>query len=181
MDVQILAKRLKEGDENALSEIIREFSPVTASIIYNMSSGILSKADIEEVLSDTFTSLWFSRDKIIEARLAGYICVIAKNKTRDKMRRTQKSSVISIEDIDIEDRLTISKRLEQKNVNELLSRAVNELEDEDRRIIIMHYFYYLTAPQIAEKTGINVNTVKTKIRRSREKIRQYLKERGVSL
>lgn len=178
MDKRKLAQRLKKGDENALTEVIREFSPVAAAIVYNISSGILSQSDIEEVLSDTFIALWYNREKIMEDRLSGYICCIAKNKARDKMKSAAKNQTVSIEDMDMEDELTVEGEIETMSVNKLLEEAVQSLEEPDREITLLHYFYYLTSAQIADKLQMNVSTVKTKIRRSREKIKKYLYERG---
>ncbi len=114
MDVRQLAHKLKKGDENALSEIITEFSPVTAAVIYNLSGESISRSDREEVLADTFAALWFNRKKISEERIAGYIICIAKNKTRDKIKTVTRKSAVSIEEIDIEDEITISDTIESE-------------------------------------------------------------------
>lgn len=181
MDTRSLAHRLKKGDENALDELIEEFTPIIAVIVRNLAQGALSKADVEEVISDTFAAVWFNRKKIDEQRIAGYICCIAKNKARNKIKEVTRKSAVSIEEIDIEDEITVSDAVEKNIMNEYLLQAVDSLEETDRQITLLYYYYYLSAPEISEMLGINVNTVKTKIRRSREKIKVYLNERGITI
>ena len=49
----------------------------------------------------------------------------------------------------------------------------------DREIFLRHYYYCQTVSQISGEMGINVSTVKTKLRRGREKLRKQLCEGGV--
>lgn len=181
MDTQKLAHRLKKGDETAIDELIDEFTPLIAAIIRNLAGEALSKADVEEVISDTFAAIWFNRKKIDEQRIAGYICCIAKNKARNKIKEANRKNAVSLEEIDIEDEITVSDTVEKSIMNEYLLQAVESLEETDRQITLMYYYYYLSAPKISEMLGINVNTVKTKIRRSREKIKVYLNERRITI
>lgn len=69
------AERLINGDETALDEIINKMTPLISSIIYNISNGMISAADIEEVTADTFITLWYNRSKVIAERVEGYIYV----------------------------------------------------------------------------------------------------------
>ena len=84
MDFEKLTERLQNNDENALEEIIEKFTPLVSTIIYNLSGGILSTSDMEEVTSDTFITLWYNREKIQADKLKGYLCCIAKNKAKEE-------------------------------------------------------------------------------------------------
>lgn len=180
MDAEKLAERLIQNDENALEEIIERFTPLVSTIIYNLADGSLSTADIEEVTSDTFITLWYSRDKVQADKLKGFICCIAKNKAKDKLKTTNRHKTVSIDEMDFEDDMVVSDRIESKIVTEALRDALAQIGDPDREIIIRHYYYYQSSTEIAERTGINSETVKSKIKRTREKLKKLLIERGVS-
>ena len=48
MDEKQLAARLHSKDEQALAEAIRFYTPLVATIIYNVAKGSLTKEDMEE-------------------------------------------------------------------------------------------------------------------------------------
>ncbi|MEF9971380.1 MAG: sigma factor-like helix-turn-helix DNA-binding protein, partial [Oscillospiraceae bacterium] len=60
-------------------------------------------------------------------------------------------------------------------------RAVLAMELPDREIFLRHYYYYQALAQISVEMEINVSTVKTRLRRGREKLKEILHEGGYSL
>ncbi|MBR2177131.1 MAG: sigma-70 family RNA polymerase sigma factor [Clostridia bacterium] len=178
MDDSRLAERLKMNDETALAEVIGRFTPIVSTVIYNVSGGSLSSEDIEEIASDAFTALWYSRDKIINDKLKGFICRIAKNKARDRLRRLDKGIAVNIDDVVIEDGLKVAEKIESDDINAVLHEAVGNIGEPDREILIRHYYYYQSAAVISDRMNLNTDTVKSKIRRTREKLKKILLERG---
>ena len=51
----------------------------------------------------------------------------------------------------------------------------------DRVIFVQRYWYSLSAAQIAEEQGMTENAVWVRLHRTREKLRDYLVERGYKL
>ena len=179
MDSEKLSRKLKENDESALEEIIDRFTPLVSTIIYNLSNGNLSTSDIEEVTADTFISLWYNREKIQPDKLKGYICCIAKNKAKNKIKSNQRhQDVVSIEGMDFEDGLNVSQEIEDKFISKALKDALDEIGEPDREIIIRHYYYYQSSTVISEKMQMNSETVKSRIKRAKEKLKKILTERG---
>lgn len=178
MDNIRLAKRLKKHDEKALEEIIARFTPLVASIIHNISNSRLSISDIEEAVADTFISLWNNAESFQSENLKGYLCSIAKNKAKNKLRDLKSIQLVDIEDTVILDDFSVSEDIENKEVNAELYNAINEIKEPDREIIIRHYYYYQSVYKIAEIMNINAETVKSKIRRARVKLKEYLEERS---
>lgn len=180
MDFEKLTERLQNSDENALEEIIEKFTPLVSTIIYNLSGGILSTSDMEEVTSDTFITLWYNREKIQADKLKGYLCCIAKNKAKDKLKSINRHKTVNIEEMDFEDKLVVPETIENKIITEALCAALDQIGDPDREIMIRHYYYYQSSTEISEKMSLNSETVKSKIKRTREKLKKILFERGFS-
>ena len=84
-----LVEKLKKHNENALGQIIEQQSGFVASVVYNTANGSLSKEDIEEVTADVFVTLWNNADKVQEGKLRGYLCVIAKTRTLNKIKSSR--------------------------------------------------------------------------------------------
>ena len=61
---------------------------------------------------------------------------------------------------------------------ELVRAAVEAMPLEDREIFLRHYYYFQPLARIAEELSMNLSTVKTRLRRGREKLKDELKRRG---
>ena len=59
--------------------------------------------------------------------------------------------------------------------------VVNSIDEPDKEILIRYYFYYQKTRKISEVMKLNVETVKTKLKRTREKIKKALIERGFEI
>lgn len=179
MDNEQLAERLMDGDEKALEEVTRKYTPLVSTIIANIANGCFSSEDIEEATSDTFIALWYNRNKIQKDKLKGFICCIAKNKAKNRIKSSQRhQNVISIEGMEFEDGLNVSQKIEDKLISEELRKALEDIGEPDKEIIIRHYYYYQSSTVISEKMQMNSETVKSRIKRAKEKLKKILVERG---
>ena len=178
METEMLAEKLIEGDENALEAIIDRFTPLVSTIVFNLAKGALNTADIEELTADTFVTLWYNREKVQTDKLKGFICCIAKNKTKNKLKAVFRHQIINIDEMDYEDGLVVSDEIENKIITETLREALDIIGEPDKEIIIRHYYYYQPSTEISEKMGMKSETVKSRIKRAREKLRMILTERG---
>ena len=82
--------------------------------------------------------------------------------------------------MDFEDKLVVPETIENKIITEALCAALDQIGDPDREIMIRHYYYYQSSTEISEKMSLNSETVKSKIKRTREKLKKILFERGFS-
>ncbi len=180
-DIKRLIRRLKKHDESALEEIIKMYSPLVTTVIYNIGMGTLSKEDIEEAAMDTFITLWKNTDKLKADSFKGYICCIAKSRAFDKLDTKKQGVVLDINEIEIEDEFSLEGSIEQKDINTELRKIIDDMQETDSEIILRYYFYYQKITVIAEKMNLSVSGVKVRLHRARGKIKKQLTERGYDL
>ena len=180
MKIEKLAKKLIKGDESAFEAIIDRFTPLVSTIVFNLANGSLNTTDMEEIISDTFISLWYNREKVQPEKLKGYICCIAKNKAKNKLKAVFHHQVTNIEEMDFEDGLVVSDEIENKVITEVLKEALDIIGEPDKEILIRHYYYYQSSTEISERMGMKSETVKSRIKRARGKLKAILTERGYS-
>lgn len=173
-----LVKMLKKHDERALEQIMSHYTPLVATIIFNISNGSLSSADIEEAVADVFITLWNNTDKVQPDKLKGYICCIAKSKAKNKLRSLKPVQSVDIDEVTLTDDFSVSENIEQELLNSVLKEIINTISEPDKEILIRHYYYYQSVSKISEVMNINIETVKSKIQRTRAKIKRGLEERG---
>ena len=174
----ILTQRLKRHDEAAFEEVMNKYLPLVSNIVYNIGRDRLSKEDMEETISDIFVILWNNTDKIIEGKLQGYLCRIARTKALDRLSKHKKPQTLDIEELEIQSDFSMEVTAEIDDVTEILHELIDELHEPDREIMLRHYYYQQTAPIIAKILRMNKETVNSKLRRNKEKLRLKLKERG---
>lgn len=175
-----LIDSLKKHRENALEEIMNRYQALVGTIVCNISGGAMSKEDIEETVADVFVTLWNNADKVQDGKLKGYICCIAKTRALNKLRSVSSKIIepMDDDDIDIEDDFSIELEAERKDISEDLREIINQIREPDREILLRYYYYYQNVTKIAEAMQLNRETVKSKLRRTREKLKKELYERG---
>ena len=179
MDDNELLHRLKKHDESAIEEIMERYTPYVSTIIYNLSRGKMSTPDIEETAADVFFTIWSEPQKITEGSLKGFKAAVATNKAKEKIRMLKpKDNIIDIDDVVLADEYSLSDSIENKVLQQDLKQALDQFGEPDREIIIRYYYYYQTAPKIAELLDLKLEAVKSKIKRARTKLKSFLKERG---
>ena len=62
----------------------------------------------------------------------------------------------------------------EQELRESTRRAVGPMPEPEREIILRHYYYMQCVADIALALDINTNTVKTRLRRGRERLRKEL-------
>ena len=173
-----LAERMKKGNEKAFEEIIYRFTPLVSNIIRNISSGYLNNEDIEEVTTDVFVTLWKNSEKLDVNMLKPYIICIAKSRVKDRLRRENKFGIVDIDSVDIADDGDIFEKYENESLVSDLKEEISKLKEPDKEILIRYYYYYQPVKEISEIMGINIETVKSKLQRTRKKLKDALTGKG---
>ena len=175
-----LIKKLKKHDHVAFEEMVHKYLPLVSTVVYNIGKSKLTKEAMEEVISDVFVTLWKNTDKIIEGKLKGYLCSIARTKTLDKLYYI-KEPPLDLDNLQLEDDFYVEGIAEANETAEVLQQLISEIPEPDREILIRYYYYRQTAATIADRLGMKLPTVKSKLKRTREKLRRKLAERGYSV
>ncbi|MEE0060539.1 MAG: sigma-70 family RNA polymerase sigma factor [Acutalibacteraceae bacterium] len=176
-----LVHKLRKHDEKAFEEIIDEYTHLVVAIINNVSKGGLIKEDIEETVADVFVTLWNNADKVQDGKLKGYISCIARTRALNKMTACISKILFNIDDYDPEDNFSIEAVTEEKDISHELKEIIKNLKQPDKEILIRYYYYNQTVSEISKATEINVEIVKSKLKRTRDKIKSSLLERGYTI
>ena len=75
----------------------------------------------------------------------------------------------------------MEKAIEQKELAVAIERFLDTLPERTRRIFVCRYWYADSVREIAKVHSMRENTVSMLLSRTREKLRQYLSERGFEL
>ena len=174
---QDLVRRLQRGDEAALGEIIERYTPYVGAIVWNIVRDSLSLEDAKELVSDVFCALWQNAGKARPEALKGYLGSIARSRALNALRKAGRE--VPFEDDVLQ--LTAEDpegEAVRKDLYAALRRSVDALPEPDKSIFLRHYYLGQNSRVIAETLRISQNTVTSKLRRGRERLRQELEKGG---
>jgi RNA polymerase sigma-70 factor (ECF subfamily) len=165
-----LMKRLVAGDEGAIRTLYARFG----RSVYTLGFRMLGTAEsAEELTQDVFLSAWRKGVHFDAARgrLSTWLMTIAHNLAVDRLRHERgggRPILILVdqipEPVPVDDEDMVVER-------DRARRALAELSPADRHLLSQAYFYGWTAREIAEKNGIPLGTVKTRLRTALLKLR----------
>ena len=151
-------------------EIVRLYS----DMIYGVALRYVGNhADAEDVYSETFYR-YFLKERSFneEEHRKAWLLRVTINCAKDLIAKRGYEQPYNDELYDMSEMR--SSPAEQVEDVLAVRRALEQLSAENREVIKLYYFNELTVSQIAEILDLSVNTVKSRLLRGREMLRQLL-------
>lgn len=177
---KILVEKYISGDETALKTLIDRYFPS----IYNYISRLVSTEEIDDLVQDTFVRIWRNIKKVDfnKASFKTWIFTIARNRVIDYLRKKKTISFSAMNKKDesfsesiIDESSSIEDEiLKTEDVNQL-NRALDEIDEIYREILILHYQEDMSFKEIGQLLNKPLNTVKSHHYRAILKLRGALK------
>lgn len=174
------------GRESGFEELVRRYQRPIAAYVYRMVGDYDSALDLtQEVFIKVYNSLGRYRS---EFKFSTWIYKIAHNAAIDHLRRhaTRVQAFSSSADgerseVVIESRrLTPEQESERKERRSEIESVVQLLPHAYRELILLRHSHDLSYDEIAEVTGLPLGTVKNRLFRAREAMREQLVQRGIT-
>jgi len=174
-DAELVAL-MANGDEGALRELFERHGGIVLSLALRMLS---NREDAEEVLHDTFLSLWRHAAQYdgSKAAVRTYLYAVARNHCLTRLRaRSARPQLRDIEPEALEGSAFSANEDPVPGV--MARRALASLVDEDRRLLEEAYFGGWSQSELAERHDLPLGTVKSRVRRALLKMRDVLEGRS---
>ena len=177
IDREIL-DRLIAGTANKNKEAFEELYNITSPSVYSYSLSVLkNKYDAEDVMHDCYINIYNSAESYVsKGKPMAWILTIAKNLCFLKLRKNQKASDISEEDVERKAFLDENLSAEDKFV---IEKCMNCLSDTERQIIILHAVSGFKHREIAELLEIRLSTVLSKYNRAIKKLGELIEKEWI--
>jgi len=165
--------RFVAGDEAALAEVYRRWSPVVFTLALR---SLGDRSDAEDVTQRTFVSAWTSRASYDskKAKLSTWMVAIARRRIADMHESRAKIRAIQAQ----MERVTNPDDLvhEPPDLSEtlLLANELQQLEPDAQAVMRLAFYDDLSHDEISRRLGMPLGTVKSHIRRSLTRMRNRL-------
>ena len=162
----------------------------TSAKLFGFAVRILHKHELaEEALQDSFVAIW-NNAASYQAHLAApmtWMATIVRNKAFDMLRRSDDTVEIDADQFDREvmnalqdPQATPIEALQLSGDAKALAYCMSALEGLHRQVMALAYFHDMSHSEVAQQMALPIGTVKTWIRRSLERLRTCLAQRGAS-
>lgn len=162
-DFAINVKLAQQGDAAAFSEL---YAQVYKDLYYVALYTLKNTYDAQDVVSDTVLDAFSSIGKLKdENAFKAWIMKILSAKINRKLKEYVQSRIV----------FTYEFEHEELNYDGIdLKQEFNRLSDDERLVLSMSVVSGYTSDEISKITGINSNTVRSKLSRAKDKLRERL-------
>lgn len=172
LDAVTLA-RAQRGDRHAFRQLVERYQGPVYGLLSRMLVG--RRAEVEELAQETFLRVHQALpnfDPRGPARLSTWILTIATRLAIDLLRRPRLAPP-PLEGAPVDPEAAVAARVLEVR----LQRAMAELPDEARAVLVLRAYHDLDYPEIAQALGLELGTVKSRLARARAALSAVM-ERG---
>ena len=173
-----LIQRVLSGDDTAFSALVRKYQkPVHALAWRKVGDFHIA----EEITQDTFLKAYQKLSTLKEPqRFLSWLYVIAANLCKAWLRkkRLRTQSLENTEHIALE-KATYSDHVIEENERvtaeaqrEAVKQLLAKLQESERTIVTLRYFGEISSAEIGEFLGISANTVRSRLRRAQQRLKE---------
>jgi RNA polymerase sigma factor (sigma-70 family) len=164
-----------QGDTAAFELIVRKYQNLVCAITFGGTGKIEAS---EELAQETFFNAWRNISKLKDLeRFRPWLCSIARNLVRNYHR--ERKPEVSLPDSHI-DTLDPDNNPSEKAVSReeamILEQAISRIPMEYREPLVLFYRQGRSIRQVADGLGLNEATVKTRLHRGRQMLKEQTAE-----
>ena len=164
--------RCQHGERDAFRYLVERYQDVVFGTAYNMTG---NRALAEELAQEAFLSAWkgirsFRRGRPFKPWL---IRILVNAVMAHRRRRSVETTPIE-ESEWAEDAEHPADLAESRSEQQTLQQAIRGLGPEHRQVVVLRYFADMTVPEVAQASGVRQGTVKSRLYRAHQALRQQL-------
>lgn len=170
--------KIQNRDPDGLQDLMDRYIPYVSAVVWGILHDAMTVQDAEEVVSDVFLAAWNQPENLQPGKMKSWLGAVARNKAKNKLRSMGQDLPLEEDILELPDDTPMGN-LERAEERRLVQEAVDNLPTKDREIFLRHYYYAQQISQIAKEMRMPESTVKTRLRRGRIKLKEYLTGREI--
>lgn len=175
-DYEFLTAQGRLNDKAALEALYKSTYSSAYFVAYRMTK---NRDNAVDILHDCYIKAFANLDTIAEPRkFDKWFNKIVANKCLDYLKRQKPMFLEDVYGEEFEEELTDDRYSnnpqifsENEDINRIVRQIIDELPEEQRLCVLMYYFDEMSVRDIAEELGVSENTVKSRLRLARNRIK----------
>jgi len=167
-----LIKRFIEGDQSTFNSLVQRHKEKVRNIIY-LTIG--NHDLVDDIAQEVFLTVYKNLNNFrFESQFTTWLYRITVNKCKDHLRKMKIRNIFS-PIRESEEELGYNPRPEESDIKEIVQNAIAKLPEKLRVPLLLKDIEGLSYQEIAESVQCEIGTVKSRIFRAREGLRDILK------
>jgi RNA polymerase sigma factor (sigma-70 family) len=170
-----LAVKFARGDPDGVRAVYRRYGRLVYTVAFKMLG---DRGLAEEATQQTFLAAWRAAASFdVSRELGPWLATIARRAAIDIHRREARRPVgVALEEVDPAAPELVTRPVGIETAYEIweVRRALDELPEEERRVIRLAHFEGLTHAQIAARLDVPVGTIKSRTFRAHRRLAALL-------
>ena len=188
-DVQLI-RRILLGDDSAFSTLVQKYQKGVHALAWR-KIGDFHYA--EEITQDTFLQVYKKLPTLQNPnQFAGWLYVIVNRlclnwlqRHKPAMQSLETTSTGEIEEFSYTHYLSEQRETEaSEHRDELIKKLLEKLPESERTVVTLYYLGEMVPREIGDFLGVSVNTIKSRLRRARERLQneeELLIQKGLAI
>lgn len=182
LDEKELIIRTQRGESEAFNPLVNKYRQKIYNLIYQR---VRNRETAEDICQEVFLKAWKALPNFKgQSAFYSWLYKIASNCSPDFLRKQNKQSVISWEELPsnaevvlevTQTRPSISQIVEKKEFENIVAEAVRQLPTGQRRVFYLRYAEELPIKDIASRLNRSEGTIKTHLHHAHRKLRDMLR------
>lgn len=167
MDDENLIQRIKAGDADAMDQLVQKYYGMVYAYCYRKLG---NRDDAQDITQETFLHFCRNFDSYTQkGKVKNYLYTIAHNLYISMMR---KNTPAHFEEREKE---AFRDDVDQFEVVDSIKKALSELPNEQREVILLRFYQDLKMKDIARITGSGLSVTKYRLNQGIKAIKKHLK------
>ena len=174
-----LIQRILAGDESAFASLVRKYQKQIHAYAWRKTRDFQIAEDItQETFLQVYQKLGTLEDPTLFLKwlyaIVNHLCIAWFRKNQVHAESFKETHIWEIE-TEAYSRYVAAEhaKMTAETQRDLVENLLVKLKEKDREVITLHYFEDMTSSQISEFLGISENTVKSRLRRARQRLKKY--------
>lgn len=190
-DSQLMLK-VGQGDSDAFNSLMSKYQKTVLNLIYRFLG--CSSDQAQDLAQEVFIRIYRSSERYqAKARFFTYVYTVTLNLCRNARLRNSKRQMVSLDE-EKEDAPSLqipdpsgsaADSLDRVELAEVIRKAISDLPEEQRELVILQRYQGLAYEEICEMTGQSLSAVKSKLHRAKitlkKKLEPYLNQDQVEV
>ena len=184
----MLVARYSEGDNKAFDELLARYQGKLFNYIYFI---VRNQEVAEDIFQETFVKAITTIQQgryTASGKFGAWLTRIAHNMIIDSFRQERSENTVSNDESEVDllnDAALCDDNVETQMVNEQtladVRRLVDALPDNQREVVYMRFYQDLSFKEIADITGVSINTALGRMRYALLNMRRIAEEKHIAL